>query len=137
MTNWNHLHSQAKDQNSNIGRESTSLLQEKTTQGMNANGINRRKSKRKNLKLKDSNDISNSAHRQNVKAKSDDWQQDKRLQSVSRKRETSGFENLSVLDRSVARSALSYDSFVRALKLSSLTTCNLGPNGSGQAFADR
>lgn len=121
MTNWNHLHSQAKDQNSNIGRESTSLLQEKTTQGMNANGINRRKSKRKNLKLKDSNDISNSAHRQIVKAKSDDLQPDKRLQSVSRKRETSGFENLSVLDRSVARSGLSYDSFVRALLSSALS----------------
>lgn len=121
MTNWNHLHSQAKDQNSNIGRESTSLLQEKTTQGMNANGINRRKIKRKNLKLKDSNDISNSAHRQIVKAKSDELQPDKRLQSVSRKRETSGFENLSILDRSVARSGLGYDSFVRALISSALS----------------
>ena len=52
MTNWNQLDSQAKDQSSNTGWESTALLQEKTTQGMNANGINRRKSKRKNLKLK-------------------------------------------------------------------------------------
>lgn len=121
MTVWNHLDSQANDQNSNTGWKSTALRHEKNNKEINANLKNRRKSTRKNLKLENSNNILNSEHRENVNEKSDGWPPVKHLQSASKKQGTSSLENLSILDRSVARSGLSYDSFVKALISSALS----------------
>lgn len=126
MTDWNHSASQAKNQRANsVWRDSTNG-NEQSTKGFKGNRKNRRNNAKGNLKTGsnsnfDLNPNLNDNQNSNAKLARDRYQPDEHLHLEPKKRGTSGLENLSILDRAVARSGLSYDSFVRSLISSALS----------------
>jgi phage recombination protein Bet len=126
MTDRNHLASQTKNQSTNTDWGKSTRGDEQPTKGFKGNRINRRNNAKGNLKLGTNsnfnlNPSSNNHQNSSTKLERDRFQPDEDLHLESKKRCTSGLENLSILDRAVARSGLSYDTFVRALIGSALS----------------
>lgn len=126
MTDWNRLASQAKNQNANSHWRESARGNEQPTKGFKGNRKNRRKNVKGNLRSGsnsnfDLNPSSNHNQNSSTNLASDRSKPDEHLHLESKKLGTSGLENLSILDRAVNRSGLSYDSFVRALIGSALS----------------
>jgi hypothetical protein len=126
MTDWNRLASQAKNQNANSNCRESARGNEQPTKGFEGSRKNRRINAKGNLKPSsnsnfDLNPSSNHNQNSSTNLASDRSKPDEHLHLESKKLCTSGLEKLSILDRSVARSGLSYDSFVRALIGSALS----------------
>lgn len=126
MSNWNHSTSQAKKRSANSDCGKSASGNHQPIKGIKGNRKNRRNNAKENLMLGldsnfDLNPNSNDHQNYNAKLASNRLQPDEKLHLGSKKLDTSCLENLSVLDRSVTSSGLSYDSFVRALIGSALS----------------